>query len=321
MNDQESQLRVAQEHSSQLQKIDQQLSKISGQQQNMQALQKLADELSKSLGALDNHQTQLAGIETKLKELKTAQETLTNNGDAYLKKLEERCNQLENLKNRIDCKTWRYDNGLRLTALILIGLLLVFSILLLCSKLPVWNTSSDAEVSTGHNVNTVSNYRNSTSLINSASPPIRDDVLLCAFQEDDPPGASPSPENEDAVLSENRESPIAGPANDAQSAVSEEGTSGPIREDRVDRGREQVETESGNEPFQGFDMAIELKARRLAPDTANGNPASLAHAPIKDHASMTPDEAKVWSFAILALFIAILFGFVAFAAAKIVRDE
>jgi hypothetical protein len=321
MNDQESQLRIAQEHSSQLQKIDQQLSKISGQQQNMQVLQKLADEFSKSLCALDDHQTQLAGIETKLKELKTAQEALTDKGDEYLKKLEERCSQLEKLKSRIDWKTWRYDNGLRVTALIVIGLLLVFSILLLCSKFPVWKTSSDAKVSTREVVGSLSSSKSSTPLISFATPEIRDEVMLCTFQENDPPDASPPPENKDAVRSENLESPIVSSANDTQSAVPNEQTSGPIREDRVDRGSEQKATESGNELFQGFDMSIELKARRLAPDTLNENPTPLEHTPIKVYPSMSPDKAKVWSFAILALSIAILFGFAAFAAAKIARDE
>ena len=277
MNDQELQLQRAKELSSQLEKIDQQLSKISGKQQS-----------------------------------------LTDKGDEYLKKLEGRCSQLENLrtqlenlKDRIDWTAWRYDNRLRVTALIVIGLLLVFSIVLLCFKLPVWKPSSDAKVSSKAVVGSVSSLKRSTPLISFASPEICNDVMLCDFQENNPPDASPPAENQDTARSEK----AAESANDTQSAFPQEQISDPIREDRVDHGRERRATESGNELSQRFDLAIELKESRLAPDTENENPAPFERTPMNDH------EAKVWSFAILALTVAILFGFAAFATAKIVRDE
>jgi hypothetical protein len=135
--------------------------------------------------------------------------------------------------------------------------------------------------------------------------------MLCTFQENNPPDASPPAENQDTARLEKPAESV----NDTQSAFPQEQTNDPIREDRVDPGRERRASESGNELSQRFDLAVELKASRLAPDLENQNPAPL------ERTSMNDYEAKVWSFAILALTVAILFGFAAFATAKIVRDD
>jgi hypothetical protein len=318
MSDQESQLRIVKELASQLARIEEQNSKIREQQLN---LYDLADKLAKKLGALGDHQVQLDEIENKLKELKIVQETLTRNGGDYLSSLKERCRNLDILKNRIDRKTWLYDKALRLIAITLIGLLLTASILMIWCKFPIWDLSSNEAQSTKRTASTVSSFANSTSPVSSASSQISDNVLLCAYQNDDPPGTSPSPKTEDAAIPKSGESPNGSNPMESQSALTAGHTDGSIQEKSDKHESVKAVFESVNEPIQGFDFSIEVKARRHAPGTSKEIPAPIEQSIVKGREFLSPDEAKIWSFAILALTVVILFGFAAFATARIIRNE
>jgi hypothetical protein len=301
--------------------------------QDANNLEQIASQLQHNQELANQTDEKVQEIKDKLNELQASQKGLIGEGDKYLARIKSLSDEINTLKNRINSKSWWYDNRLRVIAVSLIAFLLVVSLVVLLRNYPVWKDE-------GNNAN--KNLDNGIGLLHPSSFPkpflamvstaiYNEDILHYGFHDNESSSGKsgdqegkPSDRNRDTFGSES-----------AKNAPDQPNSSQPTKDELPTEKMSALHTDAkpstdsisvssddnaNHRPLSGVEIRepeikVELRwpsTERAAPNEKNPNTART---------SMSVDEAKFWSFAILSFTLAVLFGLSVFTIQQIVRDE